>query len=169
MSTRKKIEGAIQEALRKLQDGADVTNPSLPIWTVDAELALESERQRFEGGDKAALLAAVRICANDDLPLPPWASKAYIRAYDAVLNCRTGSWDDAFGRALKKGTHVAALQRRRRQRRKVWLAVRRAVEHDGRAIDESLFEDVGKALGFGKTRAAELYYEAHRLVSWAYD
>lgn len=162
MNIRKKVEDATQETLQRLKDGADITDISLPAWKVDAELALESEYQRFEKGDKGALLAAVRICANHDLPLPPWASKAYIAAYDKVLNYRVGSWDDAFGRPFEKGKHLASLRKRRSNRSKVWLAVRHAVEHEGRAIDESLFEDVGKALGFGKTLVSELYYKAER-------
>lgn len=164
MSVRKRIEDATRETLQKLKDGADITDPSLPVWKVDAELALESERQRFEQGDRMALLAAVRICANDGLPLPAWASKAYISAFDAVLNCRAASWDEAFGRPFKKGKHLHALRKRRTMRPKVWLAVRHAHEHDGANIDESLFEKIGKALHLGKTQTSDLYYEAERVA-----
>jgi len=164
MNARKRIEDATRETLQKLKDGADVTDPSLPVWKVDAELVLESERQRFEQGDGMALLAAVRVCANHDMPLPAWASKAYISAFDAVLNCRAESWDEAFGRPFKKGKHLHALRKRRTMQRKVWLAVRHAHEHDGASIDVSLFEKVGKKLHLGKTQTSGLYYEAERFA-----
>src|SRR3569623_2277533 len=45
-----------------------------------------------------ALLGALRICANYDLVMPAWLSRAYIKAYDSVLFARVGSWDRAFGR-----------------------------------------------------------------------
>lgn len=169
MSTRKKIEDAAEETLQRLGKGTDITDLSLPVWKVDAELALESERQLFEQGDRAALLAAVRVCANHDLPLPPWASKAYILAYDKILNRRVGSWDEAFGRPFKKGKHLHTLRKHREMRSKVWLAVRRAVEKEGQVLDESLFEKIGKSFNLGKTQTSDLYYEAHRQVKWAYD
>lgn len=163
-----RISRELEETQKKLLEGSDLADPSLPIYRLESELALESLRQSYEEGEQKALLSAIRICAAQEIPLPAWASKAYIRAYDTVLNCRVASWDDAFGRPFKKGLHLSALRKRRGTRLKVWLAVRQAVERDGRAIDESLFEEVGGALGFGKTLTSELYYEAKRLVSWSF-
>lgn len=137
----------------------DIADPTLPIYKVAAEDELTQEQAKFEAGSGIALLGAIRICANHDLPLPQWAARAYIKAYDKVLSCTAGSWDEVFGRPYKKGTHLAALRKRRMNRIRVWLAMKHRGE---RPIDEQLFEDIGKPLGLGKTLVSELYYEGQR-------
>lgn len=139
----------------------DISDPTLPVHRLAAIERIESERARYEAGDSVALLGAIRECACHEMPLPDWAARAFIRGYDQVLNCRAGSWDEVFGRPYPKGTHLAALRKRRLNRIRVILAVRKARE-DGRAIDVSLFEAIGLSLGLGKSLAAELYYEAKK-------
>jgi hypothetical protein len=127
--------------------------------------SLEQERARFEAGDRMALFAAIRVCANFDLPLPEWASRAFIAGYDKVLNCRARSWDEAFGQPYLKGANLAATRKRRTLRTAVWNDVMAAIKRDPeRPVDESLFEEVGKAHATGKTLTAELYYEAVGLI-----
>jgi len=145
------------EGILRSDPSRDPKDPTLPIFRFAAELDLQTEHERFERGDKVALLGAIRICANHDLPLPDWASRAFIRAYDRVLRLDTGSWDDAFGRPYPKGKHLSAMRKKRMYRYPVRVAVAR--EHKaGRAIDASLFEKIGDEFGLGKTLTAELYY-----------
>ena len=128
-----------------------------PLYQRYAEPQLEANRGRFEAGDQMSLFAAIRICANHDLPLPRWAAMAFIRGYDEVLNCRAGSWDAAFGKPYPKGEHL----RSRRLRRENLFAVRLAVDDlhsKGSPKDEAMFESIGEKLGIGKTLAMELYY-----------
>lgn len=162
-----RLHEAMRETTRLIEAGATSGDPSLPVFVVASEWELEKERMRFERGDKMALLAAVRVCANHDMPLPEWASRAFIRAYDTILNCRIGSWDDAFGRPYRKGVHLAALRKRRKLRMKVWLDVNAELKKSSRAVDESLFEDIGRPLGLGKTLTAEMYYEARNMTKWS--
>jgi len=112
-----------------------------------------------------ALLAAIRICANHDIPLPPWASSAYIAAYDCVLNCRAKSWDSVFGKPFPKGSHLAALRKKREMQFHVLNEVN-AIRNKApeTPIDEYLFESVGAGLGLGKTITGEYYYSAKKLV-----
>lgn len=86
-----------------------------PLFIADARMRLERERERYEQGENIALLGAIRTCANHDLPLPAWAARAFIKRYDEVLNCRTGSWDEAFGQPYP-GKHVPDLRKRRLHR-----------------------------------------------------
>jgi hypothetical protein len=144
-------------------------DPALPIYQWCALRKLDVERQKFDSGDRMALLGAVRQCANHDLPLPAWAAKAYIEAYDLVLTCRAKSWDEAFGTPYPKNSNLNAMRKRRLLRYAVFNEVRRLLNVDPRPpIDATLFETVGKMVRppVGKTMAADLYYEAlHQLNS----
>jgi len=91
--------------------------------------------------------------------MPEWVSKAFIRGYDQVLTCSSGSWDDVFGRPYKKGAHLSRMRQARAKRLAVWSRVNAAV-HRNEPINRELFESIGRDLGIGKTRAEELYAEA---------
>lgn len=154
-----RIDAAMRETeeILRADPARTIADPTLPIYRAAAVERLEDERKKFEQGDKMALLAAIRTCANHDLPLPRWASRAFVVAYDRVLNCKLGSWDDAFGRPYPKGSHLSALRKRRLYTMPVRMAVTRASE-SGRPIDETLFEEIGQQFGLGKTLTMELYY-----------
>lgn len=115
-----------------------------------------------------ALLAAIRECANHDLPMPEWVSHAYIRAYDMVLNCKAGSWDEVFGRPYRKGAQLAAMRKRRIKRLAVWNEARRIILSEPETpIDVAFFERIGEKLAIGKTLASELYYEEKNGPRWS--
>lgn len=138
-------------------------DPTLPIYRYDARTQLEGERQRFERGERMALLAAIRICANHDIPLPAWASQAYIRSYDQVLNCKLDSWDAAFGRPYGKGKKIQALRKRRYLRHRVWLRIVeiRREEKDSRgkppAIGNELFDRIATEFHTNRDLISKLY------------
>ncbi len=140
-----------------------IADPTLPIYKVAAEESLLQERAKFEAGEKIALLGAIRICANHDMPLPDWAASAFIRGYDNVLACRSDSWDEVFGRPYKKGAHLSRMRQAREKRGAVWLKVNAAVQRD-EPINRELFESIGREIGVGKTRAEELYAQAKRML-----
>lgn len=157
---RKAVEEAQREtdAALAADPSRNIADPTLPIFQFVARNDLLVEKARFEAGDRNALLGAIRICANHDLVMPEWLARAFIRAYDKVLRHDVGSWDDAFGRPLPKGRHLNAARKKRNKAPAVWRRVRKLHE-EGRAIDDLLFEDVGKELGLGKTLVSEFYYE----------
>ncbi len=163
-------ERGLQEAWHETQEilAADpsrsAADPTLPVFQFAARESLDEERARFDAGDKVALLGAIRICANHDLVMPEWVSRGFIRSYDKVVRCSTASWDDAFGLPFPKGAHLSAIRTQRLYPLLVRLEITRA--HDGgrgRAIDESLSEDVGRPLGLGKTLVSEYYYGKRRV------
>lgn len=148
---------------------AGEAGPTTPLFRWAASKRLEFEAKRFNGGDKMALLAAIRICANHDLPLPPWTSSAYIAAYDRVLNCRAKSWDSVFGKPYPAGVHLAARRKRREKSFAVYNEVKRILASaPDTPIDEHLFERVGKPLGLGKTLAGEFYYAVEKQMKHAF-
>ena len=147
--------------------GAPPHHPHLPIFRWFAHHRVEEQRKAFEAGDKFALMHALRICANHALPMPDWAARAYIRAYDTIVNARAKSWDQVLGAPYSKGTHLAAV----RKRRKLQVAVRNRIRALRQSdpdlpIDAALFERVGMELGLGKTLAAEYYYTAKKRMGF---
>lgn len=125
---------------------------------------------QYKSGDKAALIEAIYMCANAEIPLLQWIEKAFRRGYQQVLslNLQSNSWDDVFGKPLPKGSHLNALKKHRNMRPVVWGEVRKLINagiinKKGvttlRPIDSGLFEEVGKKLGLGKTLTEDLYYE----------
>lgn len=145
-------------------NGRDAADPTLPLYQWNALQQIAELENAFGRGDKMALFAAVRKCANHDLVMPDWVSRAFIRGYDAVLTCSAASWDEAFGRPYPKGMHLANVRESRTKRFAIWLRVSELRDIDRLAIDDAIFERVGKEFGVGKTRANKLYYEAERML-----
>lgn len=139
-----------------------IADPTLPIYQHTARKEIEAEEARFAAGDRTALMAAIRICANHELMMPEWVARGFIRSYDAVLNCRVSSWDEAFGRPIPKGAHLNARKKRRLYAPLVRMEVAR-LHKGGTPIDEAMFEAVGKKFGLGKTLASSYYYGSRRL------
>jgi hypothetical protein len=136
-------------------------DPSLPLFQWAALNDLEHMKEVFEKGDSYLLMTAIRVCACHSLPLPNWAASAYIKAYDSVNNARDKSWDSVFGLPYKKGTHLSAIRKKRVTKVKVWIEIKDILKKNPKtAIDEALFESVGKKNNIGKTLASEYYYEA---------
>ena len=143
------------------------SDPTLPVYQWATLHELNRERQQFEAGDRMALFAAIRKCANHDLPLPAWAATAYIAAYDHVLNCRAKSWDEVFGTPYPKGVNLNAMRKRRILRFRVYRLVTEILQAERHTpIGVALFERVGREMRppIGKSEAAERYYEAMRLL-----
>lgn len=132
------------------------------------QLALEylpELEKSFKAGDKFALLQAISECALHDLVLPDWAAMAFLEGYYSVINLRSGSWDDAFGKPFKKGMHLDQARTRRQARLKVYLAVRRILASEPHTpIDDHLFDRVGKECNVSRSVANQLYYQQRRYM-----
>jgi hypothetical protein len=147
--------------------GRSASDPTLPLFQWLAFRSLEHCKEEFER-DSYWLMTAIRICANHDLPLPEWAAKAYIKAYDAVNNAREKSWDVVFGKPYPKGRHLKATREKRMLKFAVLNEVNATLQNNpDTAIDEYLFEVVGEKFNIKKTLASEYYYEAKKQIdSW---
>ena len=119
----------------------------------------EDNEERETGEDKYWVLTAIKICADSHLPLPDWVATAYSEAYDKIKNAEAKSWDSVFGHPYPKGAHLSALRKRVENAMPVWKEVNSKLKKQpDTAIDEYLFEIVGKKFGVGKTLASEYYY-----------
>lgn len=140
-------------------EGGRWEDPAGPFYQWAALHTLDELRQLFEAGNKYALMLALRKCANHDLPMPDWVSRAYIRAFDSVHNYRAKSWDAVFGPPLPKGAQLASLRKRRVHSIGVWNAVR-GHKAKGAKIDDELFAKIGQKLGLGLTITKKYYTHA---------
>jgi hypothetical protein len=122
---------------------------------------VERYRRKYEAGDTSSLPLALWFCLENNESVPGWLKDAYFEATHRVLTHEVSSWDDVFGKPLKKGKQRAAAHRRSKLADPVWQCVierRRA----GEKIDKNLFQSVGEEFGIKGTLAAELYYETEQ-------
>jgi hypothetical protein len=121
-----------------------------------------TKAQEFEPTGSSALMRAIELCGSEDIPLPRWAADAFSKAIFPVFSAKVASWDEAFGRPWPKRTDLAAVRRRMRMMQAISLRVRALHEDGGRALDHSLFEDVGKEFGIGRSLCGNLYRQEKR-------
>ncbi|SDA27050.1 hypothetical protein SAMN05216315_1325 [Nitrosospira sp. Nsp18] len=155
--TGKEAWAANQSALEE-NPSRSWTDPTLPYSQWFALQELDTCQQNYEN-DPYFLMTAIRICANHQLPLPDWAAKSYIKAYDNVNQARAKSWNSVFGNPYPKGRHLSAIRKKLMYQVAIWneITLIRQMEPDT-PVDENLFETVGKKFGLGKTLASEYYY-----------
>jgi hypothetical protein len=118
---------------------------------------LEILKKRLEGGDKWALLYAIRQCLLLKRPLPEWLRLAFLSAYDSATGYEIKSWDDAFGRPHPKGSHLKK-EKRNFELRQVIIQRVEALRSE-MSVDKGLFEKIGKELGISGTTVSEIYYD----------
>jgi hypothetical protein len=118
---------------------------------------LESLEERFEGGEKRALLYAIRCCLHLRRPLPEWLRVAFLDAYDSATGFEIKSWDDAFGRPHPKGMHLE-IEKRNLELRPLIIQRVEALRAE-KPIDKALFEQIGEELNLGGTTVSDIYYD----------
>jgi hypothetical protein len=113
-------------------------------------ILLDDLRQRFEAGDRNALIQAIRRCFQCGVVAPEWVVTAFFRATNKWYQMDAKSLDDALGVAWPKGKSVAAAKKRRRLKFAVFNEINKARAR-GRAVDEELYQEIGRQFGIGKT------------------
>ena len=83
-----------------------VVGPKVPPLLSELE-------HKFSEGQRPALFAALKLCAEFEIPLPKWAAEAFLEGYRRVERLELDSWDAAFGVPKQKSARLDALQRRR--------------------------------------------------------
>jgi hypothetical protein len=118
---------------------------------------LKKGRELYEQGDKAELLYCLHFCIINQVAIPPWLRTAFSDARYASIAYKIKSWDEVFGKPLKKGKRLAT---ERRKMEIIGLLNKRIRDrHEAGEPLETLFREVGKDFGVGSTVAKELYYE----------
>lgn len=130
------------------------------VWQWSGAQELTGRREFYERNP----LGGMAVCATHDLVAPDWLARAYLRGFDAVAGCRVRSWDEAFGTPHPKGANLAAQRRSRINRVEAVNAFDDLLQRDpGRPVDKALWEEIGRSIGEGATRAEELYREGLRM------
>lgn len=122
-------------------------------------LMMEVYRRSFEEGERISLLDALRLCAVHALPLPSWVADGYAAGYGLWRHHSVATLDDAFGVVRPKGTHLNRLRKTLELNLSVPAMVLR-LKHQGRAVDEDLFREVGEALNISASSASKAYYNS---------
>jgi hypothetical protein len=114
---------------------------------------LEILKQKFEGGDKSALLYAVYHCLLMKRPLPEWLRLAFLHAYEAHARFEIRTWDEVFGPPVPKSTQLEKEKLRRLIINRVWELRAK------RPIDRGLFEQIGEQLDMSGSTIDSIYYD----------
>ncbi len=140
------------KALRKLEKKA-------------AELSLSDCRKRYEAGDKAAILSAIRLCGRYKVIIPDWLNRAFHQATNKWYRYEVKELGEAFALTWPKGAHLHAMKKKRHYKCAVYLRV--CELHDrGEPIDERLFAVVGKELAIGGSTARDYYYAGKQMFAY---
>jgi hypothetical protein len=116
-------------------------------------------KERFEAGDKTALLIALHECFLLKKPPPEWLRLAFIAAYQASTAFEIKTWDSVFGTPHPKGIHLEKERRNVELRIEV-VAQAEEIKAAGKAVDEGMFETIANRLKIKTSMARELYYDA---------
>jgi hypothetical protein len=114
----------------------------------------------------ALITEAIFTCSLNSLPIPCWCEMAYLDAYRKVRQYKARSWDDVFGQPHPKNVKLGA---KADERKKSLLIFRRVKEilyiNPSKAIDRSLFGEVGKEFGVGDSLAEKYYYQWNKRLN----
>ena len=115
------------------------------------------ERDYYLGGDKQALMRCLNICLKWNFEVPEWCRKDIMDGIEGVLDYRFKDWNEAFGPAHPKGTHIEKEKEWCEKSGSVYDEVE-ARRRNGDPVDGNLFESIGKSLGVGgKTKTEQMY------------
>jgi hypothetical protein len=119
---------------------------------------LEARRKRFEAGDKLVVMGCLYWCIDNDVPIPDWLERILKEACYAAENHEIESWDEVFGKPLKKGQRQAVARRNAAIAHKIFQRVEE-LHATGKARDKKLFDTVGEEFVVGGTVVSEFYYK----------
>ena len=117
-------------------------------------------KEKFEGGNKSALLYAMYHCLLLRRPIPEWPRLEFLHAYEAHARFEIRMWDKVFGPPIPKGTHLKT-EKRNAELRPIIIERVQALKAEGAKIDKGLFEKIGRKLKppLSGTAVADLYYD----------
>ena len=125
------------------------------FWKIQHHVCHVGLKDSFESGDKSMLLLTVVLCLQAGLPVPNWAIKALVQAYNDVKGYKHASWDSVFGRPHPKGAKLQALQKHREIAAAIWERVRER-QAAGEPTKWDLFDEVGEEFDVSATVAKEI-------------
>jgi hypothetical protein len=130
--------------------------PVLPAWRAAADQQLVECRQRYNAGDKYAILDALYIRVHD-FP-EQWLRDAVMNALDAHYQYAAETLDQAFGIKRPKGKGFAAARRDALLREPILFRVYE-LHRQGMPLDGRLFAEVGSELGISGIKVRRIFSE----------
>jgi hypothetical protein len=121
---------------------------------------LETAKQEFEKGNKAALLQSVYQCCLLRKPLPEGLRLAFIEAYESAARFEARSWDEVFGKPQEEGAHLEA--RKLHAELRYDIALRVALRSPDEKIQPDLFDKIAEELNIEDvkgTTVSKIYYD----------
>jgi hypothetical protein len=130
-------------------------------WDDQHPFAVEEAwaKEQLAKGNKGALLWLLQtFLRNKEMP-SPWLTEKFLEAIERVSSLEVTSWDDVFGRPLKKGQRADVIRRDNKKAMEVYKQVR-ARKAAGEAIDAEMFARIGERLNMSGSAVREIYYKS---------
>lgn len=126
---------------------------------------VEGLRLRYERGDGAALLTAVKNClAFDDLKTPGWVAQAFSEGINRYTCFKAKTVDEAFGIKRPKNFRLHTARRDFERRLPVYKRCGELIEA-GQGVSNALFDKVAKEQGLNRRQVSEYYYKMKKLAA----
>ena len=129
----------------------------------NARKSVKGLESLYEAGDMNALLDAVSICSLNKVALPKWAVKALGDQIHRARTYRVASWDDIFGKPLKKGQHLNAARKEWELMRSVPYEMWTLTKHEGLSLTDA-YRAAAKTLGSNETTVRQIYSKVQALL-----
>jgi hypothetical protein len=126
-----------------------------PHWFKAADRELVRCHERFDRGDRTAVLDALLILAAT---FPAWLRGATISALMAYRQYTAKTLDEAFGVKRLKGQHHESARNREVLRPQIIFDVY-CLHAKGAPLDQAIFEEVGRNLGISGGEASKIFSE----------
>ncbi len=136
--------------------------PYSPIHQWSALRDIQDLKEKYERGDRGALIDVAKHVAHHGLRFPEWARTPFVHAWREVAHYRVSSWDDVFGRKIPKGRHRSRMEKEFRLAFQIYSEITGMREKDKKSapLSDDLFEQVGRRFGVAKTVCRELFEHA---------
>lgn len=154
---------AAEEHIRLLNSDTKslATGDPTPVAQHYFETEWLPELEKLAKEDNFYLMKAIAVCLKLDLPMPKWIKESFLDVFGQVssLIINKNSWDEVLGTPYPKGKHIKLSRELAHLPSKIYFECKSLKnKHSELAVDEYLFEQIGRKYGFGKTKASELYY-----------
>lgn len=151
---------AIAETNRLLNSDSSLSidDPTLPVnqyIAIEHVKALEDSAKK----DKFWLMKAVYICAKHGLVMPEWVARSYADGYREITSGKERSWNAVYGKPHAKSTHLNSVRKREQKFRVYEQIIHALKKHPELAIDDYLFEQIGKKFCISSATAKANYYK----------
>lgn len=123
---------------------------------------LEYYEEEYSSGDKWQLFEAVLLALKDNKRAPQWVINAFEAGVIQYRDFEVKTTDEAFNLS-RKGMHMAQAKKENDLAMGVYIKIE-LLKQEGRAVDDSLFIDVGEIFNISGAVAKNYYYRAREVL-----